>query len=88
MTKSPVETIFVGDEKGLLRVRWWAQEHDFTEVHTAANAAGKPAVAILKGGIIVGGVICGEEWLQRHVETILEAVLIRREDAEERSDAK
>jgi len=71
----------------LLRVRWWAQEQDFDEVHTAANPSGKPAVAILKGGVIVGGVICADGWLQRHVELILEGALIRQEDSKERSDA-
>jgi hypothetical protein len=82
-TKSPVPTISVYDDKSLARVRYWANEVDFTRCHTAANATRAPAIALLQGDVIVAGVICSNAWMQRAADNICEAVLMRREGAQE-----
>jgi hypothetical protein len=76
-----VPTIFVADDKGLLRVRGFARGFDFDVCHTAVNKAGKPAIALLRSNEIVAGIVCDNAWLQRAVGNICEAKLIRIEDA-------
>jgi hypothetical protein len=80
-TTKPVPTIAVSDDRTLARVRRWTSEVVFDTSHTAANAAGKPSVALLRDGRIVAGIVCDTPWLQRAAENICEAVLMRREDA-------
>jgi hypothetical protein len=73
-------TLHVADDKGLLRVRWWAQGVAFDSTKPAVNVSAKPAVALLRNGAIVAGIVCSTPWLQRSAELILEATLIRRDE--------
>ena len=80
-TKSPVPTYTIADETALLRLRYWVREFEFTSCHTAENATGTPAVALLRDGAIIAGVLCTNPWLQRNVANICEAVLLQRDAA-------
>jgi len=82
-TKSPVPTYTIDDETALLRLRYWVREFKFDSCHTAENTTGVPAVALLRNGVIIAGVICRNPWLQRNVANICEAVLLQREAAAE-----
>ena len=84
-TLSPVPTISVTCEKDLFRVRPWLQGREFDTARAAANPQGKPAIALLRSGAIVAGVVCDDPWLQRGADNICEAILIQREDNAERA---